>query len=73
MATATEPPTATGRHIALLIDADNVAATKLPQMLAELAKYGTANVRRAYGDWTAPTLTLPSSSVSLDVVTMPLG
>jgi uncharacterized LabA/DUF88 family protein len=44
------------RHIALLIDADNVSAAKLPLILAELAKYGTANVRRAYGDWTAPTL-----------------
>lgn len=48
--------TASGRHIALLIDADNVSAAKLPLILAELAKYGTANVRRAYGDWTAPTL-----------------
>lgn len=56
MASATELPSASGRHIALLIDADNVSAAKLPLMLAELAKYGTANVRRAYGDWTAPTL-----------------
>jgi uncharacterized LabA/DUF88 family protein len=51
-----ENGTASGRHIALLIDADNVSAAKLPLILAELAKYGTANVRRAYGDWTAPTL-----------------
>lgn len=45
-----------GRHIALLIDADNVSAAKLPLILAELAKYGTANIRRAYGDWTVPSL-----------------
>jgi uncharacterized LabA/DUF88 family protein len=56
MASQVENATASGRHIALLIDADNVSAAKLPLILAELAKYGTANVRRAYGDWTAPTL-----------------
>jgi uncharacterized LabA/DUF88 family protein len=56
MAGQIENGTASGRHIALLIDADNVSAAKLPLILAELAKYGTANVRRAYGDWTAPTL-----------------
>lgn len=39
------------RRIALLIDADNVSHTKVAAMLAELAKYGTANIRRAYGDW----------------------
>jgi hypothetical protein len=39
------------RRIALLIDADNVSYSKVAAMLAELAKYGTANIRRAYGDW----------------------
>lgn len=43
--------TAPDRRIALLIDADNVSHTKLAAMLAELSKYGTANIRRAYGDW----------------------
>jgi uncharacterized protein (TIGR00288 family) len=38
-------------RIALLIDADNVSHTKIAVMLAELSKYGTANIRRAYGDW----------------------
>lgn len=47
----TNPPV--NRRIALLIDADNVSHTKIAAMLAELAKYGTANVRRAYGDWTS--------------------
>ncbi|MEH6791117.1 NYN domain-containing protein [Parasphingorhabdus sp.] len=39
------------RRIALLIDAENVSHTKVVAMLAELSKYGTANIRRAYGDW----------------------
>lgn len=37
--------------IALLIDADNVPHGKIAAILAELSKYGTANIRRAYGDW----------------------
>lgn len=39
------------RRIALLIDADNVSHIKIAPMLAELSRYGTANIRRAYGDW----------------------
>ncbi|MDF0487998.1 NYN domain-containing protein [Sphingomonas sp. H39-1-10] len=39
------------RRIALLIDADNVSHSNIAAMLAELSKYGTANIRRAYGDW----------------------
>ncbi|WP_044330376.1 NYN domain-containing protein [Sphingomonas hengshuiensis] len=39
------------RRIALLIDADNVSHGKIAAILAELSKYGTANIRRAYGDW----------------------
>ena len=42
---------ATDRRIALLIDADNISHTKIAEMLAELSKYGTANIRRAYGNW----------------------
>lgn len=44
------------RRIALLIDADNVSHGKIAAMLAELSKYGTANIRRAYGDWTSSSL-----------------
>ena len=44
------------RHIALLIDADNVSHTKIAAILAEIARYGTANIRRAYGDWSASAL-----------------
>ncbi len=38
-------------HIALLIDADNAPAAKIGVILAELAKLGVTNVRRAYGNW----------------------
>jgi uncharacterized LabA/DUF88 family protein len=38
-------------RIALLIDADNSPAAKIDVILAELAKYGVANIRRAYGNW----------------------
>ena len=41
------------RRIALLIDADNVSHAKIGAILAELSRYGTANIRRAYGDWTS--------------------
>lgn len=44
------------RKIALLIDADNVSHTKMGEMLAELSKYGTANIRRAYGNWASASL-----------------
>src|SRR6186713_2394142 len=47
---------AANRRIALLIDADNVSHSKIALMLAELSKYGTANIRRAYGDWGSTSL-----------------
>ena len=47
-----QPPNPTpNRRIALLIDADNVSHAKIATILAELSRYGTANIRRAYGDW----------------------
>lgn len=42
--------------IALLIDADNAPANKIEVILAEVARHGTAHVRRAYGNWTKPSL-----------------
>ncbi len=39
-------------NIALLIDADNAPAHKIGSILSEIAKYGVANIRRAYGNWT---------------------
>ena len=43
-------------RIALLIDADNAPAGKIDVVLAELARHGIANVRRAYGNWKSPNL-----------------
>jgi len=42
--------------IAVLVDADNAQPCKASLVLAEVAKYGTAYVKRAYGDWTGPNL-----------------
>jgi uncharacterized LabA/DUF88 family protein len=42
--------------LAVLIDADNAQPSIVEGLLAEIAKYGTANVKRIYGDWTVPDL-----------------
>jgi uncharacterized protein (TIGR00288 family) len=42
------------KRIALLIDADNAPSSKIDVVLAEVARYGAANVRRAYGNWKSP-------------------
>jgi uncharacterized LabA/DUF88 family protein len=39
--------------LAVLIDADNAQPSLTEGLLAEVAKYGTAHVKRAYGDWTS--------------------
>lgn len=44
-------------RIAVLIDADNTSPKYADDLLAEMAKYGVATVKRAYGDWTTPQLT----------------
>jgi len=38
--------------LAVLIDADNAQASIIKELLAEISRYGTANVKRIYGDWT---------------------
>ena len=43
-------------RLAVLIDADNAQSSITEELLAEVAKYGTAHVKRAYGDWTGPNL-----------------
>ena len=43
-------------RLAVLIDADNAAARVIEPLLKEVAKYGTAYVKRIYGDWTSPQL-----------------
>lgn len=42
--------------LAVLIDADNAQASLTEDLFAEIAKYGVANVKRAYGDWTQSNL-----------------
>lgn len=42
--------------LAVLIDADNAQPAIVEGLLTEIAKYGTANVKRIYGDWTMPDL-----------------
>ncbi|QDT56004.1 NYN domain protein [Caulifigura coniformis] len=41
--------------LAVLIDADNANAGVIDGLLAEIAAYGEATVKRIYGDFTAPT------------------
>ena len=42
--------------IAMLIDADNSPSDKIDFVLAEMAKYGVVNIRRAYGNWKSHSL-----------------
>jgi hypothetical protein len=41
-------------RLAVLIDADNAQASVIKGLLAEIARFGEATVRRIYGDFTAP-------------------
>ena len=41
-------------RLAVLIDADNAQATVIEGLLAEIARFGEATVKRIYGDFTAP-------------------
>jgi hypothetical protein len=43
-------------RLAVLIDSDNTTARLTAELLAEIAKYGTPTIKRAYGDWTTPQL-----------------
>lgn len=42
--------------LALLIDGDNASPKIVTGLLAEIANYGVASVKRIYGDWTGPNL-----------------
>lgn len=46
-------PQANNTRLAVLIDADNASAKIIQPLLNEIAKYGTAHVKRIYGDWTS--------------------
>lgn len=43
-----------GDQLAVLIDGDNVSHKVVAGLMAEVAKYGNASVRRIYGDFTSP-------------------
>jgi uncharacterized LabA/DUF88 family protein len=42
-------------RLAILIDADNAQAAVIENLLAEVARFGEATVKRIYGDFTSPT------------------
>lgn len=44
------------QRLVVLIDADNASPNIIVELMAEIAKYGTASVKRIYGDWTSPNL-----------------
>ena len=48
----TTTPLEGNAQLAVLIDADNADSAIVDGLLAEIAKYGVASVKRIYGDWT---------------------
>lgn len=42
-------------RLAVLIDADNVTYKYVKELMEEIARYGTPNIKRIYGDWTQST------------------
>ena len=44
----------TDLRFAVLIDADNVPASAVKEIMEEIAKYGTPTYKRIYSDWTRP-------------------
>lgn len=42
--------------LAILIDADNAPSSIINELLSEVSRYGTASIKRAYGDWTTSNL-----------------
>jgi len=58
-------------RLAVLIDADNANAKMTEGLLAEIAKFGVASVKRAYGNWTSQNLA-GWKSVLLDHAIQPM-
>ncbi|WP_448237114.1 NYN domain-containing protein [Microbacterium paulum] len=54
--------------LAVLIDADNVPAAKVGAVLTEIARFGTASVKRIYGDWTDTQLSIWKKAASEHVI-----
>ena len=42
------------QKLVVLIDADNASPSIIYGLMAEIAKYGTSQVKRINGDWTRP-------------------
>jgi len=45
-------------RIAILVDGDNARAKLMKPILEEVSKYGKVTIRRIYGDWTLPYMTM---------------
>ncbi len=52
-------------RLAVLIDADNAQPSVIEGLLAEVAKFGVASVKRIYGDWTSTSHTQWKQSLLL--------
>ncbi len=44
------------KYLAVLIDAENISAKNIKNMVTEISRYGTPTIKRIYGDWTKPDL-----------------
>jgi uncharacterized LabA/DUF88 family protein len=58
-------PNTKQQRFAVLIDAENASASTIAALLEEVATYGTASIKRAYGDWTTPSLNGWKETLSL--------
>ena len=56
MALKERPGVSAQGRLAVLIDADNAQAAGVDELFVEVARYGVATIKRAYGDWTTPNL-----------------
>jgi uncharacterized LabA/DUF88 family protein len=56
MAAPPEVPALAQKKLAVLIDAENAQPAIIGALLDEIATYGIASVKRAYGNWTSQTL-----------------
>ena len=54
--------------VAVLVDADNVSPARISAVMSEIAQYGTASVKRVYGDWTKPQLASWKTAASEHVI-----
>lgn len=54
--------------VAVLVDADNISPARIGAVMTEIAQYGTASVKRVYGDWTKPQLSTWKGAASEHVI-----